>query len=499
MTIDLSIDKNGRDKNGRHDLGNNDGIVLNPDAALGKALAVTLPNWTPKEIVAELDKYIVGQDEAKKLVAIALRNRYRRALCAPALAEEIIPKNMLMIGPTGCGKTEIARRLAKLVGAPFIKVEATRYTEVGYVGRDVESIVRDLLEIAIKQMRQRAKQAVKSAALGKVHKKLLRALVGKDASIPTLKSFSEKLQRGELEEKMVTLEFKEHNKPQGMMEVPGLPGAQVGMIQIGEMMGKMFNHMTEKTLPVKRARVELLEEEMEQLIDQDAIVRAAIEQVEQNGIVFIDEFDKICVRENNGGRADVSREGVQRDLLPLIEGTTVATRHGVVKTDYILFIASGAFHLSKPSDLLPELQGRLPIRVKLNPLTKEDFKRILLATEHSLLKQYHALLAVEGLDLQFEPAAVDKLVTIAYALNNEVENIGARRLHTVLEKLLEDVNFNADSLYQTAQKSHSNSDGVANMRLHPLPPLLPFLVDLAMVERELEPLQQNQDLKRFIL
>ncbi len=442
-------------------------------------MTVNLKSLSPRQIVSELDKHIIGQADAKKLVAIALRNRYRRAQLSDDLANEILPKNILMIGPTGCGKTEIARRLAKLVHAPFIKVEATRYTEVGYVGHDVESIIRDLLEIAIKNERQKREAVIKPKAAERVNEKLLKSLVGKDAKAETRAQYKEKLQKGELDDSDITIELSAPPKQNStMMEIPGA-NAGIGMIQISDavegMMGKMFNQRQEKTISVKRAREELLSEEMEKLLDHGEIVKTAMHNVEQHGIVFIDEFDKICVRDSSA-RQDVSREGVQRDLLPMIEGTTIATRHGVIKTDYILFIASGAFHLSKPADLLPELQGRLPIRVRLNPLTREDFVNILTQTRHNLIEQYKNLLQVDGVTLEFETGAINKMADLAMTINNSVENIGARRLHTLIEKLLEDISFAADG---------STAANIA--------------ITSAMVEGRLLPLVEDQNLQKFIL
>ncbi len=442
-------------------------------------MTVNLKSLSPRQIVSELDKHIIGQADAKKLVAIALRNRYRRAQLSEDLANEILPKNILMIGPTGCGKTEIARRLAKLVHAPFIKVEATRYTEVGYVGHDVESIIRDLLEIAIKNERQKRETVIKPKAAERVNEKLLKALVGKDAKAETRAQYKEKLQKGELDDSDVTIELSAPPKQNStMMEIPGA-NAGIGMIQISDavegMMGKMFNQRQEKTISVKRAREELLSEEMEKLLDHGEIVKTAMHNVEQHGIVFIDEFDKICVRDSSA-RQDVSREGVQRDLLPMIEGTTIATRHGVIKTDYILFIASGAFHLSKPADLLPELQGRLPIRVRLNPLTRDDFINILTQTRHNLIEQYKNLLQVDGVTLEFETGAINKMADLAMTINNSVENIGARRLHTLIEKLLEDISFAADG---------STDANIA--------------ITSTMVESRLLPLVEDQNLQKFIL
>ncbi len=404
--------------------------------------------FTPREIVHELDRFIVGQQAAKRAVAIALRNRWRRRQVPPPLSEEILPKNILMVGPTGVGKTEISRRLAKLAGAPFIKVEATSFTEVGYVGRDVEQIVRDLVEVGRQMLRARRRREVRARAEDAAGRRLVEALVGRGASDETKAAFAARLARGELDDKEVEIELRENpaaNLP--LFDIPGMPGAQVGMINISDIMGRIMGggRTHRRRMTVKAAREALIAEESDRLIDEEALNREALQLVEEEGIVFIDEIDKVCAREGVRG-ADVSREGVQRDLLPLIEGTTVATRYGMVRTDHILFIASGAFHLAKPSDLLPELQGRLPIRVELKPLSEEDFRRILTEPETSLLRQYEALLAAEDVRLVFCEDGVSEIARIATELNQSVENIGARRLHTVLEKLLEDVSFEAPDL-----------------------------------------------------
>lgn len=408
-------------------------------------MTVLTKNFTPREIVSELDRFIIGQDEAKKAVAIALRNRWRRQQLPEELKEEVLPKNILMIGPTGCGKTEISRRLAKLASAPFLKVEATKFTEVGYVGRDVEQIIRDLVEIAINMANDRLRQDVKAKAELHAETRLLDALVGEKASEETRAKFRKMLRNGDLDEKEVELEVNDTSSS-GMptFDIPGMPGAQMGMINLNDMLGKALGSKPKKTkkMKVKDTYDILMDEESEKLLDQEAVVRDAIEDVEQNGIVFIDEIDKICGGQERT-RGEVSREGVQRDLLPLIEGTSVSTKHGTVKTDHILFISSGAFYASKPSDLLPELQGRLPIRVELNPLTKSDFKRILTEPEASLIKQYVALMKTEEVTLNFEKSSIEELATIAVDINQNVENIGARRLHTVMEKLLEDISFEA--------------------------------------------------------
>jgi len=402
-------------------------------------------SFSPREIVSELDRFIVGQDDAKRAVAIALRNRWRRQQLPEALRDEILPKNILMIGPTGVGKTEIARRLARLAQAPFMKVEATKFTEVGYVGRDVESIVRDLVEISIHLTRERRRKEVEAQAHGAAEERVIDALVGKTATQDTREKFRKMLRDGTLDDREIELELEDSG---GLslptMDIPGMPGAQMGMINLGDIFGKAMGggRTRNRKMKVSESYEALIAEESDKLLDDDSLTRDAIHAVEQNGIVFIDEVDKICARSDRLG-ADVSREGVQRDLLPLIEGTTVATKHGAVKTDHILFIASGAFHLAKPADLLPELQGRLPIRVELAALTREDFRRILTEPEASLITQYKALMGTEDLSLDFTEDAVDALAELAADINAQVENIGARRLHTVLEKLLEEISFTA--------------------------------------------------------
>lgn len=405
-----------------------------------------MTNLTPKEIVAELDRFIVGQNAAKKAVAIALRNRFRRQQVEENLREEIVPKNILMIGPTGVGKTEIARRLAKIAAAPFIKVEATKFTEVGYVGRDVDSIIRDLIEIAINMTREKLRKNVKERAELAAEERVIDALVGKTASPDTRQKFRKMLREGELADKEIEVQVSDNsNSGLPTFDIPGVPGGQMGMINLNDMLGKALGGGRTKTRKMKVAESYdiLIAEESDKLIDQEEIIRDAIKTTENNGIVFIDEFDKITARGSEYKGADVSREGVQRDLLPLIEGTTVSTKHGPVKTDHILFIASGAFHLAKPSDLLPELQGRLPIRVELEPLTEADLVRILKEPEASLTKQYSALMGTEKVELKFTDDGVKEIAAIAAEVNKNVENIGARRLHTIMEKLLEEISYNA--------------------------------------------------------
>jgi ATP-dependent HslUV protease ATP-binding subunit HslU len=436
---------------------------------------IDVPIYSPREIVSELDRFIIGQADAKRAVAIALRNRWRRLQLPEEMRDEVVPKNILMIGPTGCGKTEIARRLAKLAQAPFIKVEATKFTEVGYVGRDVESIVRDLVEASITMLREQNRKGVEAKAEVNAEERLISALVGEGASADTRVKFKRMLRAGELEDKEIEIAT-EGGQPIGMIEIPGAP--QNGAINLGDMMKGMFGRQGQKRkMSLPDARRALQREEADKLLDTDALTKDALSHAENNGIVFLDEIDKICAKTENGFRGgDVSREGVQRDLLPLIEGTSVSTKYGPVKTDHILFIASGAFHVAKPADLLPELQGRLPIRVELSSLSREDFRRILTEPEHSLLKQYTALLATEGVSLSFADDAVDALAGLAYDINDRVENIGARRLSTVLEKLLEEISFSA---------TDRNGDVV--------------VVDAAYVNEKVAPLAAKGDLSRFIL
>jgi ATP-dependent HslUV protease ATP-binding subunit HslU len=444
---------------------------------MGGAKPADSSAFSPREIVSELDRFIVGQNDAKRAVAIALRNRWRRQQLPEELREEVLPKNILMIGPTGVGKTEISRRLAKLAQAPFLKVEATKFTEVGYVGRDVESIVRDLVEIAISMTRERLHKAVKARAELAAEERLVDALVGENAREETRVAFRRRLRNGELDDKEIELQLTDTSSISlPTMDIPGMPGGQMGMMNLNDMLGKAFGGRTKtRNLPVSEALEVLIQEESDKLLDQDTVVAEAISAVEQNGIVFLDEIDKITVRSDRMG-ADVSREGVQRDLLPLIEGTQVATKHGTVKTDHILFIASGAFHLAKPSDLLPELQGRLPIRVELRALTRDDFKRILREPENSLIIQYRALLATENVTLDFAEEAIDALADLAAEINSSVENIGARRLHTVMEKLLEEISFTA-----------TDRGGET------------IPIDSQMVDERVGELAKNADLSKFIL
>ena len=401
-----------------------------------------MSEFTPREIVSELDRFIVGQPEAKRAVALALRNRWRRKQLPDNLREEVTPKNILMIGPTGVGKTEISRRLAKLAKAPFLKVEATKFTEVGYVGRDVEQIVRDLVEVAIGMVRERRRKEVIAKAEANAEERVLNALVGATAQPSTRESFRVKLRAGQLDDKEIEVDMADTSSPMGGFDIPGQPGSSIGMVNLGDLLKGFGGRSKRVRTTVKEAHKPLIQEESDKLLDSETVTREALRVTEEDGIVFLDEIDKIASRSERAG-ADVSREGVQRDLLPLIEGTTVATKHGPVKTDHILFIASGAFHVAKPSDLLPELQGRLPIRVELTALGRDDLKRILTEPEASLITQYTALMKTEGVDLSFAPDSIEAIADIAVQVNDSVENIGARRLHTVLERVLDEISFSA--------------------------------------------------------
>jgi ATP-dependent HslUV protease ATP-binding subunit HslU len=437
-----------------------------------------MTSFSPRETVSELDRYIVGQHDAKRAVAIALRNRWRRQQLPEGLREEVLPKNILMIGPTGVGKTEIARRLAKLAQAPFLKVEATKFTEVGYVGRDVEQIVRDLVEISITMTKERLRKEVASKAEMQAEERVLDALCGPNASTETRQKFRKMLREGTLNDREIEIQVQDTGLG-GLptFDVPGMPGAQMGMLNLNDIFGKAFGGRTKtRRMQVSESYGVLMAEESDKLLDQEKVVEEAIHAVEQNGIVFLDEIDKISARSEHRGGADVSREGVQRDLLPLIEGTSVNTKHGAVKTDHILFIASGAFHLAKPSDLLPELQGRLPIRVELKPLSREDFRRILTEPEASLIKQYKALMKTEEVELDFTEDAIDELARLAAEINGTVENIGARRLHTVMERLLEEVSFGASEMGGRT-----------------------ITIDAAYVRERVSELAKNSDLSKFIL
>jgi len=435
-----------------------------------------MTDFSPREIVSELDRHIVGQTAAKRAVAIALRNRWRRQQIEPGLREEVLPKNILMIGPTGVGKTEIARRLARLAQAPFIKVEATKFTEVGYVGRDVEQMIRDLTEAGIALIKAARRKEVEAQAQLHAEERVLNALVGKSAQANTRESFKKRLRAGELDDKEIEIEVLDTGAGQPALEIPGMPGASVGMINLGDLLGKSFGQRKHtRRMTVVQGHDILLAEESEKLLDQEQIVQDAIRQVENHGIVFLDELDKICARGERAG-ADVSREGVQRDLLPLIEGTTVSTKYGAVKTDHILFIASGAFHVAKPSDLLPELQGRLPIRVELQALSEEDFNRILTEPEASLIRQYKALLLTEGVTLDFTEDGVAAIAALSASINSSVENIGARRLHTVMERVLDEINFTA-----------ADQSGTT------------IVIDRDYVDLHIGDLAKNVDLSRFIL
>ena len=432
---------------------------------------------SPREIVSELDRYVIGQKEAKKAVAVALRNRWRRQALSDEMRDEVLPKNILMIGPTGVGKTEISRRLSKLAEAPFIKVEATRFTEVGYVGRDVEQIVRDLIEIAIAMEREKKRKEVKAKAELKAEDKVLDALVGNKASVATKESFRKRLRNGDLDNNEIEIEVQDKTSGLQSFEIPGMPGGNVGMVNLGDILGKSMGNKKgrKKKMTVKESHDILVAQESDKMIEEDKIIKEAKKATEENGIVFLDEIDKVSARSDRVG-GDVSREGVQRDLLPLIEGTTVSTKHGPIKTDHVLFIASGAFQLAKPSDLLPELQGRLPIRVELNALNEEDFKRILKEPDNSLIKQYKELLKTENVDLVFTDDGIDMLAKISAEVNSSVENIGARRLHTIIEKVLDDISFNAtDKAGQT------------------------ITVDKKYVNENLGNLVKDTDLSKFIL
>ena len=418
-------------------------VTTLPNAKVKKEKSNIQNSLTPREIVSELDRFVVGQNNAKRAVAIALRNRWRRQALVGDMKDEVLPKNILMMGPTGVGKTEISRRLSKLAEAPFVKVEATRFTEVGYVGRDVEQIIRDLLEIAIAMEKVKKRKEVHSKAQKLAEDRVLDAIVGNKASVATRESFRKRLRNGDLDENEIEIAVNESNSSMPSFEIPGMPGANVGMINIGEMLGKgMGKQQKKKKMTVKESHEILINEESDKLIEQDKIIKSAKNSTENNGIVFLDEIDKISARTDRVG-GDVSREGVQRDLLPLIEGTTVSTKYGPIKTDHILFIASGAFQLAKPSDLLPELQGRLPIRVELEALTSEDFKKILREPDNSLIKQYKALLKTENVDLEFSEDGIDAIANIATEVNSTVENIGARRLHTIIERVLDEISFTA--------------------------------------------------------
>ncbi len=436
-----------------------------------------MTNFSPREIVSELDRYIVGQADAKRAVAIALRNRWRRQQLDEDMREEVLPKNILMIGPTGVGKTEISRRLAKLANAPFLKVEATKFTEVGYVGRDVDQIVRDLVETSISLTRANKRKEVRAKAHLQAEERVLNALVGANASPATKDAFRKRLRDGELDDKEIEIQVSDSGGGFPGFEIPGMPGAHIGMININDMLGKAFGGQRTKTrrVNVRDSYEVLIDDESDKLLDNEQLVQEAIKTVENNGIVFLDEIDKICARSERIG-ADVSREGVQRDLLPLIEGTTVGTKYGPVKTDHILFIASGAFHLAKPSDLLPELQGRLPIRVELRALTGEDFRRILREPQTSLIKQYIALMATEGVELEFTEDAIDAIADVAVEVNTAVENIGARRLSTVMERVLDEISFEASDKARTK-----------------------FTIDAPYVQKHVGDLAKNADLSKFIL
>ena len=446
--------------------------VVKKDKETSKVSALS-----PREIVSELDRYVIGQKEAKKAVAVALRNRWRRQALSDEMRDEVLPKNILMIGPTGVGKTEISRRLSKLAEAPFIKVEATRFTEVGYVGRDVEQIIRDLIEIAIAMERERKRKEVKARAALKAEEKVLDALVGNKASVATRESFKKRLRNGDLDNNEIEIEVQNTSSGMQNFEIPGMPGGNVGMVNLGDILNKSMGNKKgkKKKMTVKESHDILIAQESDKMIEEDKIIKEAKKATEENGIVFLDEIDKVSARSDRVG-GDVSREGVQRDLLPLIEGTTVSTKHGPIKTDHILFIASGAFQLAKPSDLLPELQGRLPIRVELNALKEEDFIRILKEPDNSLIKQYKELLKTENVNLEFTDDGIDRLAKISAEVNTSVENIGARRLHTIIEKVLDDISFNAtDRAGET------------------------IIIDQEYVQNNLGNLVKDTDLSKFIL
>ncbi len=434
-----------------------------------------MTEMTPKEIVSELDRFVIGQQEAKRSVAIALRNRWRRKQLEPDMQAEVYPKNILMIGPTGVGKTEISRRLAKLANAPFIKVEATKFTEVGYVGRDVEQIIRDLVEIAINLVKEQRREDVEAQAHDAAEKRVIDALAGENAREGTREMIREKLRNGDFKDKEIELELSDNSNPMQMFDIPGQPGMGMGMMNLGDIFGAMGGRTKKRKIKVGESYDVLLKEEADKLIDMEQVQKDALIAVENSGIVFLDEIDKVAGSSNRGG-ADVSREGVQRDLLPLIEGTTVSTKYGSVNTDHILFIASGAFHVAKPSDLLPELQGRLPIRVNLRDLTKEDFKRILLEPDNALTKQYIALMGTENVTISFDDEAIDRMAELAAEVNKNVENIGARRLHTIMEKLLDDLSYDAP-----------DKDGTT------------IAIDRAYVDERLQEVATSTDLNRFML